>query len=47
MQDVKDAVRRVCELLGPNVMISPSHEAVLPDVLPQNVAAMAEAVHEQ
>jgi uroporphyrinogen decarboxylase len=36
-------VRRVKELLGPHVIISPSHEALLPNVPPANVAAMAEA----
>jgi uroporphyrinogen decarboxylase len=43
---VKDEVRRVKELLGPHLIVSPSHEAILPDVPPQNVAAMAEAAHE-
>jgi uroporphyrinogen decarboxylase len=43
---VKDEVRRVKELLGPHLIVSPSHEAILPDVPPQNVAAMAEAALE-
>jgi uroporphyrinogen decarboxylase len=43
---VKAEVRRVKELLGPHLIVSPSHEAILPDVPPQNVAAMAEAAHE-
>lgn len=43
---VKDEVRRVKDLLGPHLIISPSHEAILPDVPPQNVAAMAEATLE-
>lgn len=42
-QQVKDEVRRVRDLLGPALIISPSHEAVLPDVPPANIAAMAEA----
>lgn len=42
-QQVKDEVRRVRDLLGPHVIISPSHEAVLPDVPPANIAALAEA----
>lgn len=42
-EEVRDAVRRVRDLLGPHVIISPSHEAVLPDVPPGNVEAMAEA----
>jgi uroporphyrinogen decarboxylase len=43
---VKDEVRRVKDLLGPHLIVSPSHEAILPDVPPQNVAAMAEAALE-
>ena len=45
-EEVKADVRRVRKLLGPNVIISPSHEAILPDVPPENVAALAEAAHE-
>jgi uroporphyrinogen decarboxylase len=44
--EVKAEVRRVRSLLGPHLIISPSHEAILPDVPPANVAAMAEAVLE-
>jgi len=40
---VKDEVRRIKDLLGPHLIVSPSHEALLPDVPPRNVAAMAEA----
>lgn len=43
IQQVKDEVKRVKDLLGPNLIVSPSHEAILPDVPPCNVAAMAEA----
>jgi uroporphyrinogen decarboxylase len=39
--EVAADVRRVKELLGPNLIISPSHEAVLPNVPPQNLQAMA------
>jgi len=45
-QEVRDEVCRVRELLGPHVIISPSHEAILPDVPPANVAALAEAAHQ-
>ena len=45
-EQIKADVRRVKRLLGPNVIISPSHEALLPDVPPRNVAAMAEAALE-
>ncbi|MEW5900272.1 MAG: uroporphyrinogen decarboxylase family protein [Acidobacteriota bacterium] len=44
--EVKTEVRRLKEVLGPHYIVSPSHEAILPDVPPQNVAAMAEASHE-
>ena len=43
---VKDEVRRLRDLLGPHWIVSPSHEALLPNVPPENVAAMAEAAHE-
>lgn len=44
--DVRAEVRRVKSLLGPNLIVSPSHEALLPNVPPENVAAMAEAARE-
>jgi uroporphyrinogen decarboxylase len=44
--EVKAEVRRVKALLGPHLIVSPSHEAILPDVPPRNVAAMAEAALE-
>ena len=40
--EVKQDVRRVKELLGPGLIISPSHEAILPSIPPQNIEAMAE-----
>jgi uroporphyrinogen decarboxylase len=43
---VKAEVRRVRGLLEPNLIVSPSHEALLPNVPPENVAAMAEAAGE-
>jgi len=42
-EEVKEEVARIKKLLGPNLIISPSHEALLPDVPPENVKAMAEA----
>ena len=45
-QQVNADVRRVKELLGPNLVISPSHECLLPNVPPVNVRAMAEAALE-
>jgi len=44
--DVKREVRRIKKLLDPYLIVSPSHEALLADVPPENVAAMAEAAHE-
>lgn len=43
---IKYEVRRVKSLLGPNLIVSPSHEALLPNVPPENVVAMAEAARE-
>ena len=40
--EVEEEVRRVARSLGP-LVISPSHEALLPDVPSENVAAMARA----
>ncbi len=45
-EQVKEDVRRVKDLLGPSVVISPSHEALLPNIPPQNIVAMAEAAME-
>ena len=41
-EDVRADVRRVKQLLGPCLVVSPSHEALLPNVSPENVVAMAE-----
>jgi len=40
--DIRADVRRVKALLGPSLIVSPSHEALLPNVPPENVLAMAE-----
>jgi len=45
-RQVKEEVRRLRGLFGPFWIVSPSHEALLPNIPPQNVAAMAEAAHE-
>ena len=45
-EEVKAEVRRVKDLLGPRLIVSPSHEALLPNVSPENVLAMAEAAVE-
>ena len=44
--EVKKEVRRIKRILGPHLIVSPSHEAVLPDVPPRNIAAMAETAQE-
>jgi uroporphyrinogen decarboxylase len=43
---VRADVRRVKRLLGPHLIVSTSHEAILPNVPPENVAALAEAAGE-
>jgi len=45
-QQIKDKVYWVREILGPNIVISPSHEEILPNVPPDNIAAMVEAGRE-
>ena len=40
---VKEEVRRLRELFGPNFILSPSHESILPNVPMANIEAMAEA----
>lgn len=42
-QQIKDEVHRVRDILGPSIVISPSHEEILPNVPAANVVAMAEA----
>ena len=44
--EIKEEVRRVRGALGPNIVISPSHEEILPNVPAENVVAMAEAARE-
>jgi len=45
-EEVRLEVRRVKRRLGPNLIISPSHEAILPNVPPANIEAMAQAAME-
>ena len=44
--EVKVDVERVKRLLRPALIVSPSHEAILPNVPPENVKAMADAVND-
>jgi len=45
-EQVRGEVRRVKEVLSPHLIVSPSHEALLPNVPPENVAALAQAARE-
>ena len=45
-EDVRKDVRRVIGLIGPNLVVSPSHEALLSNVPPENVKAMSDTVME-
>ncbi len=45
-QQIADEVRRVRDILGPNIVISPSHEEILPNVPAENVLAMAQTALE-
>ena len=46
-EEVRAEVRRVRKLLEPDLIVSPSHEALLANVPPANVEAMARAAREQ
>jgi uroporphyrinogen decarboxylase len=43
---IRAATLHVKKLLGPNLIVSPSHEALLPNVPPENVKALAQAALE-
>ena len=45
-QQIRDEVRRLKSVMGPNFVVSPSHETLLPNVPPENVEAMAQAALE-
>lgn len=45
-QEIRDEVRRLKDLFGPRFIVSPSHEAILPNVPIENVIAMTEAARE-
>ena len=45
-QQVRDEVRRLRDLFGPNFIASPSHESLLPNVPPENLLALAETAAE-
>lgn len=45
-EEVREEVLRLRGVFGPNYIVSPSHEALLPNVVLDNVAAMASAARE-
>lgn len=45
-EQIRQEVLRVRDVLGPNIIISPSHEEILPNVPAQNILAMAKAARE-
>ncbi len=46
-EDVKNKVRELKKIFPSGLIVSPSHEAVMPDVAPANIRAMFEAAKEQ
>ena len=44
-EEIKADVQRIRKVLGPNLIVSPSHEALLPNVPAANVEAMSEIAH--
>jgi len=44
--DIKAKVRELKTLFPTGLIISPSHEAILPDISPENIKALFEAIHE-
>jgi len=45
-QQITAEVRRLKKILGPRYIVSPSHEAILPNVPLANIIAMSQAAHE-
>lgn len=46
-EQVRDDVHRLKRCFPTGLIISPSHEAVLPDIKPENIEALFKAVHEE
>jgi len=44
-EQIADEVNRVRDILGPSIVISPSHEEILPNVPAANILSMARAAH--
>lgn len=45
-QQIRDEVHRVRDILGPGLVVSPSHEELMPNLPPENILAMAEAARD-
>ena len=45
-EQIKEKVRELKRIFPTGLIISPSHEAILPDVNPENISALFEAVNE-
>ena len=43
--DVTSRVNELMEIFPTGLIFSPSHEAILPDINPSNIAAMFKAIH--
>ncbi len=43
-EEIQNDVHRVIKLLGPNLIVSPSHEAILPNIPPKNIEAVSNAI---
>ena len=43
--EIRWEVERVWNVLGPNIILSPSHEEVLPNVPAANIKAISDTVH--
>lgn len=46
-EEIRKEVHRVKSILGPNIVVSPSHEEILPNVPAANILAMAKASREE
>ncbi|MDY0288381.1 MAG: uroporphyrinogen decarboxylase family protein [Sphaerochaeta sp.] len=44
-EEIEAEVDRVYQSLGPNIVISPSHESILPDVPPRNIEIVSKSVY--
>jgi len=46
-EDVRASVRELRRIFPTGLVISPSHEAILPDIAPENIRALFAAAHEE